>query len=287
MILAEQPVVFPCQGASLLGMLAASASPAAVGVLIIVGGPQYRAGSHRQFVLLARALAAAGHPCFRFDSRGIGDSTGEAQDFSASGPDIAAALDAFMANSPGLQRVILWGLCDAASASLMYWHETRDPRVAGMVLLNPWVRSEQTLARTRMRHYYGQRLLTAAFWRKLLAGEVSVWRSLGELFVQLVSAVKPPDEPAQAEAPFQQKMHQALREFPGLVLLLLSGKDYTAQEFSIWLEGLPDGQRLLAHPNRQRELVPEADHTFSRAAWRQTVEALTIRSVGDLGKIGE
>jgi exosortase A-associated hydrolase 1 len=283
----ERPIVFDCHGESLLGILAAPESSATVGVLIIVGGPQYRAGSHRQFVLLARALAAAGHPCFRFDSRGMGDSTGDAQSFTGSMPDIAAAIEIFMASSPGLQRVVLWGLCDAASASLLYWQETRDPRVAGMVLLNPWVRSEQTMARTRMRHYYGQRLLTADFWRKLLAGEVRVFRSLGELFAQLVSAIKPQGEPAQAEAPFQQRMHQALRDFHGHISVLLSGKDYTAQEFTIWLDALPEGQKLLEHPNRWSELLPDADHTFSRATWRQTVEALTIQSLRQIGAVGK
>lgn len=287
MIFDELPIVFGCQGDSLLGILAAPESPAAVGVLIMVGGPQYRAGSHRQFVLLARTLAAAGYPCFRFDSRGMGDSTGDAQDFTGSGPDVAAAIDTFMVNCPGLQRVVLWGLCDAASASLLYWQETGDPRVAGMVLLNPWVRSEQTMARTRMRHYYGQRLLTADFWHKLLAGEVRVFRSLGELLVQFVCAIIPQGEAAQAELTFQQTMHQALRDFPGHISVLLSGKDYTAQEFAIWLDTLPEGQKLLERHNRLSELMHEADHTFSRATWRQAVEALTIRSLGQIRAIGE
>jgi len=289
MIFAEKPIVFQCHGETLLGILTVPKEHATVGLLIIVGGPQYRSGSHRQFVLLARALARDGYPSLRFDKRGMGDSTGDAQDFSGSVPDIAAALDAFMVNSPGLQRVVLWGLCDAASASLLYWQETKDPRVACMILLNPWVRSEQTLARTRMRHYYGQRLMTADFWRKLMAGEVSVLRSLGELFTQLVSSVKPRDiskgNSAQAEVPFQQRMHQALCDFPGLILLLISGKDYTAQEFTIWLESQPDGRAILAQDNRQCELLPDADHTFSRAAWKQTVEAFTIQMLEKTGQI--
>ena len=47
----------------------------------MVGGPQYRVGSHRQFTLMARAFAAAGYPVLRFDYRGIGDSEGESRGF--------------------------------------------------------------------------------------------------------------------------------------------------------------------------------------------------------------
>ena len=72
----EMPVVFDCEGSRLVGIAALPARPAATGVLIIVGGPQYRAGSHRQFTLLARHLADAGYPTMRFDYRGMGDSAG-------------------------------------------------------------------------------------------------------------------------------------------------------------------------------------------------------------------
>ena len=51
------------------------------GVLIIVGGPQYRVGSHRQFVQLARALASNGIATMRFDYTGMGDSQGKKAEF--------------------------------------------------------------------------------------------------------------------------------------------------------------------------------------------------------------
>ncbi|KAB8057318.1 hydrolase 1, exosortase A system-associated, partial [Janthinobacterium violaceinigrum] len=60
--------------ARLVGILSLPAAPGPRGVLIVTGGPQYRVGSHRQFVLLARALAAQGVPVLRFDLRGMGDS---------------------------------------------------------------------------------------------------------------------------------------------------------------------------------------------------------------------
>ena len=56
----EQTTAFACAGETLLGILAEPQTPAHTGVVVVVGGPQYRVGSHRQFVLLSRALAAAG-----------------------------------------------------------------------------------------------------------------------------------------------------------------------------------------------------------------------------------
>ena len=44
--------------ARMAGILSLPDAPGPRGVLIVTGGPQYRIGSHRQFVLLARAQAA-------------------------------------------------------------------------------------------------------------------------------------------------------------------------------------------------------------------------------------
>ena len=75
----ELPILFSCGSESLMGILSKSESAGHVGVLIVVGGPQYRVGSHRQFVLLARSLAAAGLSVFRFDYRGMGASKAAGQ----------------------------------------------------------------------------------------------------------------------------------------------------------------------------------------------------------------
>ena len=61
--------------------------PGRLGVIILIGGPQYRAGAHRQFVHLARSLADEGIACLRFDFRGMGDSSGEARTFRFVGND--------------------------------------------------------------------------------------------------------------------------------------------------------------------------------------------------------
>ena len=176
---AERPIVFACAGAQLVGIC--SPAPADLGVVVVVGGPQYRGGSHRQFVLLARQLAAAGFPVLRFDVRGMGDSEGEQRGFESITPDIAAAIDTLCAQQPQVRRVVLWGLCDGASAALLYLQERQDARICGVALANPWVRSPVSQARAQVKHYYTRRLREPAFWRKLVSGAVSP-RALGELF---------------------------------------------------------------------------------------------------------
>jgi len=53
----ERFLTFDCDGDACIGVLATGRAPGAArtGVVIVVGGPQYRVGSHRQFTLLARA----------------------------------------------------------------------------------------------------------------------------------------------------------------------------------------------------------------------------------------
>src|SRR5258708_3050929 len=125
----EHAFMFDCEGESLVGILSGAGLPAGRGVLIVVGGPQYRVGSHRQFALVARHLAESGVPALRFDYRGMGDSNGEVRTFERVEVDIRCAIDQFFASVPGLKDVVIWGLWDAASAALFYSHQ--DARARG------------------------------------------------------------------------------------------------------------------------------------------------------------
>lgn len=277
-VVTEQALAFACQGEELLSIYsvpAPTAPPAATGVVIIVGGPQYRAGSHRQFVLLARALAAAGYPVLRFDYRGMGDSSGALRDFNAVEPDIGAAIDALQRQAPQVRRVVLWGLCDAASAALLYCHETNDARVQGLCLLNPWVRSTASLARTHVKHYYAQRLMERAFWAKLLSGKVA-WGALSGLAKNVRLAFGRQGTGASPQKSYQDRMAVAWQRFGGRMLLLLSGEDYTAKEFMEYIAIDAAWADALQHPRLERHALADADHTFSDGASRLLVENLTL-----------
>ncbi len=272
----EQTVTFACEQDTLAGILAVPEIAASTGVIVIVGGPQYRAGSHRQFVLLSRALAAAGYPVLRFDYRGMGDSTGAQRDFTIVSADIAAAITALQSRLPSVQRVVLWGLCDGASAALLYCHDTNDSRVRGLCLLNPWVRSEASLARAHVKHYYTRRLVQKEFWTKLFSGKVAI-SALAGLWqnVRLMSGRSRSSAAAQQQ-PFQHRMALAWRKFDSGILLLLSDDDYTAKEFLEYARMDAAWAGLLERAQVVRHDLAGADHTFSGSAPRAEVEFLTL-----------
>lgn len=288
----EEALQFRCDGDELLGILsrpeaAGSSAPLArTALLIIVGGPQYRVGSHRQFALLARHLAAQGHAVLRFDYRGMGDGEGQARDFEGVTADIGAAIDALLAATPGVERVALWGLCDAASAALLYCAERRDPRIAGLALLNPWARSAASLARTQVKHYYLQRVMQPSFWLKLLSGRVA-GAALRGLLANLRLARGGGSATAAtagnaAQRPFQERMLEGWRAFGGPRLLLLSDRDHTAKEFLEYCAASPAWTVALTHERLERCEIVDADHTCSSAAARGQVEAATARWLAGL-----
>lgn len=271
----EATLSFDCSGEQLVGILAAPEVPASTAVLVIVGGPQYRVGSHRQFLLMSRRLAAAGYATLRFDYRGMGDSSGAMRHFEDVGKDIAAAIDALQQAVPSAQDVVLWGLCDGASAALLYCGETRDPRVRGLCLLNPWVRSVQSLARTQVKHYYSQRLRQKEFWLKLLSGKVA-WAALSGLAANLRLSASRSKGARADQRSYQQRMAEACKQFPGHIALLLSGQDYVAKEFIDHATTDIHWSGLLQRPQLLRHDVADVDHTFSSAAARQMAEDLTL-----------
>jgi exosortase A-associated hydrolase 1 len=276
----ERALAFSCGGDWLYGIASLPPGPCLRGVLVMVGGPQYRAGSHRQFTLLARSLAANGIAAMRFDYRGMGDSQGEARDFEAVGEDLRAAIDAFMEAVPGMREVVLWGLCDAASAIAMY--AAGDVRVGGVVLLNPWVRTDDGLARATLKHYYRARLLEREFWQKLLRGRFDLRRSLVSMAGLARSALRsraPGGTDAGKDAPLPERMHAGMRAFSGRVLVIIGGADLTGREFCDLARSDPAWKRLMASARVTRRQIDKADHTFSRRAWRDQVADWTCEWV--------
>ena len=269
----EEPFFFDCDGVPLLGVLTHPDRSSGVGVVIVVGGPQYRVGSHRHFVLLARRLATAGYPALRFDMRGMGDSDGAAPGFEASAPDVRAAIDALAARMPDLRAIVLWGLCDGATAAA--FAAAGDPRVRGAVMLNPWIRTTAGASEAVVKHYYRQRLMSGGFWRKLASGRFDLRRSLAEAWMHWRRARGGAASPT-APAALPDRLGDAMLRAGVPALVMLAGRDATAAEFS--LAGAKDGslRRWLQDASVRVEAIAEADHTLSRAPWRDRADALTL-----------
>lgn len=277
------PIVFEHDGDRLIGMHHQGRPAVDIGVLIIVGGPQYRVGSHRQFLLLARHLAEAGIPAFRFDCKGMGDSEGDPAGFDAISGEVEAAIDAFFGSQPGMKSVVLWGLCDAAAAAMLYGHN--DRRVSSMVLLNPWVRTDAGQAKTLLRHYYVRQLLSGDFWKRLLSGGVGIRKSVNSLLGNISRAFggQAATELGEQEAPtdFVDRMRRGLARFSGKILLIISGNDLTAAEFEDLVANSRRWRKLISRTSCRIVRFDEADHTFSRDEWRHLVEKTTINWVLD------
>lgn len=273
----ENPFMFDCDGEQLLGILAQPSQPRELAVVIVVGGPQYRVGSHRQFVQLSRRLANGGFAALRFDYTGMGDSSGIRRAFDRVDTDIKAAIDALAGRLPNLRGVVLWGLCDGASAAAMYLRH--DRRVKGVVLVNPWVRSTATEAKAQLKHYYTARLIQPDFWKKLLTGNVGIAGSLRDLSRSIVRAGGAANARAggsSTDLAFQDRMADGLQAFAGSVLVVLSGVDLVAREFADFVDQAPSWRGLLKRASVQRIDFPDADHTFSKSPSKQALEDATV-----------
>lgn len=286
----DQAISFHCNGDSLYGVVSVPEQPARRGVLVVVGGPQYRVGSHRQFVLLARSLAAQGYACLRFDVRGMGDSAGMPRTFENIGEDIGAAIDSFLAAVPLVKEVVIWGLCDAASAALFY--SGGDSRVKGLVLLNPWARTTEGVAKATLKHYYLARLRQPALWKKIASGQFDAIPALRS-FARMVGTTLgvPAGESSDVgsvasaavtapSAPLPERMREGFERFSGPVLLITCDSDLTAQEFIDMTRRSRPWRQLLKLPRVTHRTVVEADHTFSRRIWRDNVASWTDEWMG-------
>lgn len=215
------PLMFPCGSSALTGTL--DTADGTTGLLIVSGGSEVRSGAFSGQALLAARIAEGGFPVFRFDRRGIGDSDGENRGFLASQTDIAAALSAFRALAPKLERVIGFGNCDAASALMLGSGIGCD----GLVLSNPWViegdAADNPPPPAAIRSRYAEKLRNPKELARLFTGGVDLRKLARGLF----SAMKPKPAPTS----LAQEMAAGLEQFDGSVSILLAAKDRTAQVF--------------------------------------------------------
>ena len=249
----RRPILFPCGGARLNGMIDCAQAHGQTGLLIVSGGSEIRAGAFAgQAQLAARLAETAGVPVFRYDRRGIGDSEGDNRGWRQSHDDIAAALGTFRASLPGLRRVVGYGLCDAASALMLHGASMGEHGFDALVLANPWTidGDDDTVAGhspgALRRRYLGRLGDPRALWR-LISGQVD----LGRLARGLGRAAQG-TPPASALA---GELQGGLARFAGPATLLVAAGDRIGARFGeVWPR---DDPRVIIHPGRSHSFTDD------------------------------
>lgn len=277
----ENAIAFHCGHDELIGVHHIGDPSCTLGVLFIVGGRQYRAGAHRQFTVLARDLSRQRYPAFRFDVRGMGDSSGEPRHFLELDGDIRSALEAFRTQSPQLRTVLLWGLCDGASAAIVSAGSL--PLVGGVVMVNPWITTNDSAAKVQLKHYYRDRVFSDQFWRKLLSGKVNWKESLASFFSTIGRALI--RSPRNSETALPDTVFDAIVQFEGKVCILISEHDITAREFEEEYSKRIKLQKLSDKNTALHRVM--ADHTFSSLEQHERLSALTIEFTETLQKANQ
>ena len=160
-------------------------------VVLLNIGANHHVGSNRMYVNMARAWAAEGFQALRMDFSGMGDSSlndvGKENDVYASRFMAEARSAVDLLKERGVTRVVLMGLCSGAYVA--YHTAIADPRVAGVVLINPltfhWTEGDSLEVRMRKSfgstEQYKRRLFKVETWKRIVKGDVGVAKITAEL----------------------------------------------------------------------------------------------------------
>ena len=213
---------FACEGETLAATL--DEAPGTTGLLIVSGGNEIRSGAHRGMAMLAHRLAATGTPVFRYDRRGVGDSTGDNGGFLSAEPDLIAAVAAFRNAAPHVTRLIGFGNCDAASTLALFGRSAGFDKV---VLANPWVIEpiDGLPPAAAIRHHYRTALRDPATWRRALSGNLNILK----LIKGLLKSIHTNQE---GKNPLADRVLTAIGDWQSDAAVILARGDATAIAFA-------------------------------------------------------
>ncbi|HEV2701218.1 MAG TPA: alpha/beta fold hydrolase, partial [Steroidobacteraceae bacterium] len=255
------------------------------GVILLNAGADYHMGPSRMYVSLARRWARSGYYVLRLDLAGLGDSStraGKPDDVTfppAAMDDIRDAV-AYLRERYDIREITLMGLCAgayhalrAAAAGLpvqrvllvnpqnYYWSEDmnlEDLQLAE-VLRNPGV--------------YKERIQSASAWRRLLTGQVNIWR------IFQIYAYRPMLVAEAALRNTARALHIKIPNDLGRELEDMVGRG--VQATFIFADSDPGYDLLKIQggssvkklgENCRVRFIKDADHTFSRRGPRAAME---------------
>lgn len=262
---------------SMVGVFTPAVNPAAEpppAVVILNSGIIHRVGANRMTVLLARALARAGHTVLRFDLSGIGDSEARADSLpplEASLTDIREVLD-HLESTRQIRRVVLVGLCAGADHSVFY--AGSDPRVVGVVLM------DATIPRSRGYYFnhYRRRLARPRSWVGVLLGRHPLWRKLWNRRNEPEDSSAEPPRPRLSDphvrAYIERAYQSAVANGVQFLAVFTDGVELRHNYRRQLLDALPNvrfGNQL------QLEYFSHCDHAFTRETHRARLMEMIVK----------
>ncbi len=254
-------------------------------VLFMNAGLIHRVGPNRVYVKLARSLANQGFVALRFDLSGIGDSRARTDNLSIENrilADVTEAMD-FLRQTRGIDRFLLMGHC--AGAFISFGVASRDPRVAGVVMLNAeggdteWDSYDRKRKTSRYyENYYSRGVMTNPDkWKKLLTGRADyasivrnvfkniLWNRVSTVLFKLQNRLT--GARRTTTRPEIATLGAGLRTLAqrGTPTLIVYSQGSTGLERARLLIG-GDLRELSASGKVKLEILPQADHTFTLLA---------------------
>ena len=257
-------VSFSCDGRRLAATVDEAAG--SVGLLVISGGNEIRAGAHRGMAKLAGDVAAAGFPVFRFDRRGIGDSEGENCGFTSSALDIDAAIASFRDQCPTMKKIVAFGNCDAASALVLH----RPKGIAAALLANIWTietTPEEGPPPAAIRARYKEKLLQPREWVRLISGGVNI--------IKLAKGLLRVAAPAHS-ASLSLSIANGLEAFEGPVEIIVCNRDATAIAFMDEFQK-SHFQKARARCDLNIVQLDSASHSFASVQDYEVLKSISVR----------
>ncbi|HEY6516044.1 MAG TPA: alpha/beta hydrolase [Steroidobacteraceae bacterium] len=254
-------------------------------VVLLNIGADYHIGASRMYVSLARRWARRGYYILRMDLAGLGDSNTRPgrTDNEVFPPealeDIRTAID-FLVTRHGIREVSLLGLCAGA------YHGLRAA-IAGLplvrvLMVNPsnyfW---DQTMSLEGLQltevvgnpGIYRERIVSLRAWRRLLSGQVNIWRIV-KIYMRLPVLTLQSKLRDAARAAGIRLRHDLGRELEAviargvrMVFIFARGEpglDLLKIEAGSMIGRLGERCRL--------RIIDSADHTFSRSGAREVLE---------------